>query len=42
MDEAREAYAEEIVVELPSNTIEDVESNVQRTVSWLQGWQKAH
>lgn len=38
LDEAREAYREEIVIELPSNTIEDIESNVARTVAWLQAW----
>ena len=38
LDEARESYAEEIVIELPSNTIDDVESNVQRTLAWLQRW----
>ena len=39
LDEARESYAEEIVIELPSNTIEEMESNVQRTVQWLKSWQ---
>jgi len=39
LDEAREAYREEIVIELPSNTVEDVESNVTRTISWIQQWQ---
>ena len=38
LDEAREAYREDIVIELPSNTIEDIESNVQRTVQWLKSW----
>ena len=38
LDEAREAYREEIVIELPSNTIEDIDSNVARTVAWLQTW----
>ena len=69
LDEARGAYREEIVIELPSNTVEDVrldeqtlqgaqtlwacagsstrgsfshalqvESNVARTISWLQQW----
>jgi adenylate kinase len=38
LDEAREAYREEIVIELPSNSVEDVESNVARTVAWLQAW----
>lgn len=38
LDEARESYAEEIVVELPSSSIEDIESNVARTIGWLQAW----
>ena len=37
-DEARESYAEEIVVELQSNAVDDVEANVHRAVSWLQTW----
>jgi adenylate kinase len=38
LDEARESYAEEVVVELPSNSVEDIESNVQRAVAWMQAW----
>ena len=38
LDEARESYREEIVIELPSNTIEDIESNVARTGAWLSAW----
>jgi adenylate kinase len=38
LDEAREAYREEIVIELPSNTIEDMESNLARTSAWLRQW----
>jgi len=38
LDEAREAYREEIVVELRSDSIEDLESNVQRAVQWMQNW----
>ena len=41
LDEAREAYREEIVIELPSNTVEDIESNVARTSAWLQAWRPA-
>jgi adenylate kinase len=36
LDEARESYREEIVVELQSNTVEDLDSNVERTLSWLR------
>jgi adenylate kinase len=38
LDEARESYQAEIVVELPSNTITDLESNVERAAAWLQSW----
>ena len=38
LDEAREAYREDIVVELASNCIEDLESNVQRALQWLHCW----
>jgi adenylate kinase len=38
LDEAREAYREDIVVELRSDSIEDLESNVQRAVQWIQNW----
>lgn len=41
LDEARESYREEIVVELPSNTTEDIESNLARTVAWLEAWRPA-
>ena len=41
LDEAREAYREEIVVALPSNTVEDIESNLSRAVSWLEAWRPA-
>ncbi len=36
LDEARESYDEQIIVELPSNTVADMESNVERVVSWIQ------
>ena len=38
LEEARESYAEEIVHELPSNTIEDMESAVGRVSQWLERW----
>ncbi|KAG9001860.1 factor activating pos9, partial [Tulasnella sp. 427] len=40
LDEARESYAEEIVVELKSETTEDMESNVERIVSWIENWRR--
>mmetsp|Transcript_53144 Transcript_53144/g.137465 ORF Transcript_53144/g.137465 Transcript_53144/m.137465 type:complete len:127 (+) Transcript_53144:404-784(+) len=38
LDEAREAYREEIVIEVPSDTVEDLEANVERTLGWLRAW----
>ena len=38
LDEAREAYREEIVIELRSDTVEDIEANVLRVVQWMQQW----
>lgn len=38
LSDAREAYAEEVVIELPSNTVDDIDSNVSRIVSWKEQW----
>jgi len=38
LDEAREAYAVEIVHDVPSNTPEDMESNVSRMQEWARQW----
>jgi adenylate kinase len=40
LQEAREAYAEEIVQELQSNTVEEMETNVGRVEAWLQNWKQ--
>ena len=40
LEEAREAYAEEIVVALQSEDTDDLESNVSRIVQWIEAWQK--
>ncbi|KAG9048304.1 factor activating pos9 [Tulasnella sp. UAMH 9824] len=40
LDDAKESYAEEIVVELRSENTEDLESNVDRIVSWIQNWRR--
>ena len=40
LEEARESYAKEIIVELKSETIEDMESNVERIIQWIGQWQK--
>ena len=39
-ENARNSYASEIVIELPSNTIADMESNVERVLQWIQLWMK--
>ena len=38
LESARESYAEEVVQELPSNTIGDMESNVSRIETWVDQW----
>jgi adenylate kinase len=40
LDEAREAYKEEIVVELKSESNEDVEANLERVEEWVEGWRR--
>lgn len=42
LQEAREAYDEEIVVELKSDTFEEMDSNVERVESWVKQWRKNH
>lgn len=39
-DEARESYQHGIVVELESNTMDDLEENVARIVKWIDQWMK--
>lgn len=38
--EARESYDEEIVVELQSNTAEEMETNIERIEGWLKQWKE--
>jgi adenylate kinase len=40
LDEAREAYKEEIVVELRSESNEEVEGNLERVEKWVEGWRR--
>jgi len=40
LEEAREAYAEEIIVVLKSETTEDLESNIERIVQWITAWKQ--
>lgn len=42
LEEARSSYAEEIVHEVPSETVEHMESNVERVVQWLAAWRASH
>lgn len=39
-EEARECYASEIVHVVPSNTLEDLESNAGRIEAWLGAWKR--
>ncbi|KAG9230323.1 P-loop containing nucleoside triphosphate hydrolase protein [Amylocarpus encephaloides] len=40
LQEARESYAEEIVIELRSDIAEEMEGNVERIEGWLKQWGK--
>lgn len=42
LEEALEAYDEEIVVELQSNDTDEIDSNVERIASWLKQWRLDH
>ena len=40
LQEARDSYAPEMVVELTSNTTDEMESNLDRIESWFKQWKK--
>lgn len=40
LDDAQSAYDQNIVIELQSDEIEDMESNIDRIVSWKEQWEK--
>lgn len=42
LEEAREAYDPNIVQEVQSNTLNDMESNIQRVQQWTTQWIKDH
>ena len=42
VEEARESYKEEIVKVLPSNGIEDLESNVEKILAWVNDFSRTH
>ena len=42
LEEARESYDAEIVVELKSEEVGDLEANVERIERWVEAWMKDH
>jgi adenylate kinase len=42
LEEARSSYPNEIVVELNSESTEDLEANIARIVQWISNWQQDH
>lgn len=40
LQEARDSYDAEMVVELTSNSTDEMESNVDRIESWVKQWKK--
>jgi len=42
VQEARDAYDEQIVVELHSEKAEDIDANVERLEQWIKNWRKDH
>jgi adenylate kinase len=42
LEDARSSYPEEIVIELRSESLEDLESNVARIVDWIDAWRRDH
>jgi adenylate kinase len=41
LEAARESYAQEIVYDVPSNSVEDMESNVERLITWYETWKSS-
>jgi adenylate kinase len=42
LQEARDSYDEEIVVELTSDNSDEMESNIERLEAWVKQWRKDH
>jgi adenylate kinase len=40
LQEARDAYDEEIIVELTSNTSDEMDTNIDRIEAWMIQWKK--
>ncbi len=38
LEEARASYPAEAIVELSSNTAEELEGNAERIVQWIRSW----
>jgi broad-specificity NMP kinase len=41
LEEAKEAFDEEMVVDLKSETVEDVDQNCERILQWMQTWRES-
>ncbi|ORX72149.1 P-loop containing nucleoside triphosphate hydrolase protein [Linderina pennispora] len=41
LDEARESYDEEIIMELPSNTVDEMEDNVEKITAFVEQFRQA-
>jgi adenylate kinase len=43
LEEARSSYAHEIIVELVSESTDDLESNIAKIIEWINAWKlKTH
>ncbi len=40
VEDAKASYAPEVIIELQSNSVEDMESNVERIVTWYKNWKQ--
>lgn len=38
LDEARESYKENIIVELHNNSVSDMENNAKKILNWIKNW----
>lgn len=41
LDEARASYDSAILVELQSDSLDDIETNIERIESWLESWKRS-
>lgn len=40
LEEAKDAYDEEIVIELQSDEMDEIDGNVERIAAWVEQWKK--